>query len=169
MSLKSTLKSMALAGMTFAAGLGTHHLMQSKNDNSSDNQKARTYERSTISHQKKESYELHAGVLMPKVGESKKDYETRRIRLEKQENLLRQKLAENIRKQLADAQNKKISFRRIEALEDRLEEHETQAHYISYYTPEGQQKLKTYNDNQKAQGVSLGSSASVRRGRTYDF
>ena len=169
MGLKSTLKSMALAGMTFAAGLGTYHFAQSKGDNTSDNTKAKTYERSTISHQKQESYELHAGVLMPKAGENQQTYEQRRIRLEKQENLLRQKLAENIRHQLADAQKRKLSSRRIDALEDRLEEHETQAHYISYYTPEGQQKLKVYNENQGVQNSTVSSSASVRRGKTYDF
>ena len=169
MGLKSTLKSMALAGMTFAAGLGTYHFAQSKGENTSDNTKAKTYERSTVSHQHKETYELHAGVLMPKAGETQQAYEQRRSRLEKQENLLRQKLAENIRRKLADAQKRKLSSSRIDALEDRLEEHETQAHYISYYTAEGQQKLKVFNDNQKAQDSSVGSSASVRRGRTYDF
>ena len=163
MSLKTAVKSLLLAGATAGAALVGYQM--SKN-NSSENKENKT---TIIQRFEKESYELHAGVLMPKQGESQKDYEVRRTRLEKQENLLRQKLAENIRHQLIDAQKKKLSSSRIEALEDRLEEHETQAHYISYYTPEGQQKLKVYNDNQKAQSGSFVSSASVRRGRTYDF
>ena len=163
MKLKKTLKSMALAGMTFVAGLGTYHFSQSRSDNTEDT-KAKTYERSTVSRKKHETYELHAGVLMPKAGESPEDYELRRLRLEKEENQLKQKLAENIRRQIADAQAKKMSARRIDALETRLEEHEKKASYISYFTPEGQARLKTYNGN-KTRNVSEG----VRSGRTYDF
>ena len=150
------------AAVTMAGIMGAHAQTTTTYTRSADG-------RTTMTQSSYDKYELRAGVLMPKAGETQEAYEQRRIRLEKQENLLRQHLAENIRRQLAGAQKKKLSSTRIDMLEDRLEEHEKQAHYISYYTREGQQKLKIYNENQRAQKSSSVPSASVRRGRTYDF
>ena len=168
MNLRKTLKSMVLAGMTFVAGLGTYHFAQSKGENTSDNTKAKTYERSTVSTQKRETYEIRAGVLMPKAGESQESYEKRRVRLEKEENRLKEVLAENIRRQLAEAHSKKRSSFVINALEDRLEEHEKKACYISFYTPEGQTRLKGLNRGQSSSRAPV-SNGNVRQGRTYDF
>ena len=194
MDLKKTLKSVALAGMTFAAGFGAFHLTHQKSDKTPS--KAPTHEKVTVTqesipqdfsldeieesvpaiasssqrrvvtYQKEtyDTYELRSDVLIPKAGESQEDYEARRIRLEKEENQLKQKLAENIRRQLADAQAKKLSSWRIDALEDRLEEHEKKAEYISFYSSKGQAKLKAYNENQRRN-----SSVGVRSGRTYDL
>ena len=192
MDLKKTLKSVALAGMTFAAGFGAYHLTHQKptpskaptnekmtiaqkdapKDSSHDSVKAPVAskgslsQRRVVNYQKTtyDTYEVHAGVLMPFAGESQDDYEARRLRLETEENLLKQKLAENISRQLEEARAKKMSSRWIDALEDRLEEHEKKATYFSYYTSEGQARLKVYNENQ-ARNVSAG----VRSGRTYDF
>ena len=173
MTLNEKLKSFSKSGkawvlsaaVTMAGIFGAHAQTTTTYTRSSDGH-------TTITQSSHDKYELRAGVLMPKAGETQKAYEQRRIRLEKQENLLRQHLAENIRRQLADAQTRKLSSRRMEMLEDRLEEHEKKAHYISYFTPEGQQKLKVYNSNPlRAEAVQSNQSqtASVRRGRTYDF
>ena len=178
MKLKQTLKSMALAGMTFAAGLGTYLFAQSKGENTSDNTKAKTYVRLTISHQHKEFYEVRSDVLMPQKGESQSDYELRRTRLEKQNQLLHKKMAENARQRWEKLKREGASPRLISAAAKRYADHleGSKEIYYSYYTEIGQGKLKygnAYKGDGKIGGQHIQNSptaaASVRQGRTYDF
>jgi len=116
------------AAVSMAGILGAHAQTTTTYTHSPDG-------RTTMTQSSYDKYELRAGVLMPKTGETQQAYEQRRIRLEKQENVLRLKLAENIRRQLADAQKKKLSSTRIDMLEDRLEEHEKKsAIYFLFYS-----------------------------------
>ena len=177
MNLKKTLKSVALAGMTFVAGLGTYHFAQSKSDKVEDT-KAKTHERSTASYQKQETYEVHSNVLMPKAGESQQDYEARRVRLEKQNQLLHQKMAKKMRQRWEQLKREGASQRLIDAAAKRYADHLEGAKdiYYSYFTEIGQGKLKygnAYQGDGKIGGQHIQNSptaaASVRQGRTYDF
>lgn len=151
MKLKKTLKSVALVGMTFAAGFGAYHATHSKSEKGyTAPEKAKTYEGTTvISHQKTtyDSYEIRAGVLMPLPGETTTEYEARRVRLEKQENQLRLRMVSHYQERLAALRSQGANPRIITAVEDRLEELQKNVRYLSYITPEGQKKLKTFNEN----------------------
>lgn len=177
MNLKKTLKSMALAGMTFAAGVGAYHAGQSKSEKSDV---SGNYQTTTLT--TKDTYELQAGVLMPLTGESVSDYEARRLRLEKQENKLRQDLAKHYQTKLKQLESQNADDTLIEMCEDRLEENQKKASYFSYYSEAGQQKLKVFNDNQNRANATTGRSgvgyngnrnnvhsAGSRSGRSYDF
>lgn len=151
MNLKKTLKSVALAGMTFAAGFGAYHATHSKSEKRYPTSvKAETQERTTVQYQKMthDSYELRAGVLMPFVGETVADYEARRTRLEKQENRLRVRMLKHYQERLATLTAQKANPKMIAAVADRVEEYKNVAHYLSCYTPEGQKRLQDYNTNQ---------------------
>ena len=148
MSLKKTLKSVVLAGMTFAAGFGVYNVTHSK----PEKRYATPTKAKTVQYQKitQDTYELHAGVLMPLPGETMADYEARRARLEKQENQLRARVAHHYRERLAVLQAQKASPRMIEAMADRLDEYQKTARYLSYYSPEGQERLKVYNGQKQS-------------------
>ena len=168
MELKKTLKSVALAGMTFAAGFGAYHATHSKPEKRyTSSEKAKTYERTTAVHYQKttyDSYEVRAGVLMPLPGETTTEYEARRVRLEKQENQLRLRMMRHYQERLATLRSQKANPRIIDAVEDRLEELQKTVSYLSYNTPEGQKKLKVFNENQRQiKGKQL------RQGDVYDF
>ncbi len=167
--MSKTGKSILLAGATFLAGIGGAQAQTTDTYGSS----SRDRDSSVTHHQKVDHYELQGGVLMPKQGETLEAYEARLIRLQQQEQRLRNSLTKNMRSRLASLQAKNPKSYRIHSLENRLEENSKTAKYYSYYSPEGQQRLQELNNNKKHSVKNTSKSslktAGIHQGRTYDF
>ena len=102
----------------------------------------------TTSYQKtSESYELKNGVLMPNPGESRKDYEKRRLRLKKQDGNLHKLIPQITTSQLAPLKEENIDEQVVDLIEDALQEQSNQPQFISYYSADGKKRLKGLNNN----------------------
>ncbi len=171
MKLNEKLKGLSKSGkawilsatMTMAGIMGAHAQMASTYSSSYNG-------RTTMTQSTHDKYELKAGVLMPKVGESIQEYEARRIRLSKQTIKLHKRLAENSRRHIAHLKARGSSSRLIEMAEESLQDHLQKAKgYISYYSKEGQKRLKEFSLDQRSTNQGMSRPVPRRSMEIDDF
>ena len=106
---------------------------------------------------------------MPKAGETQKDYEERRVRLEKQNQLLHKKMAETARQRWEQLKREGASQRLVDAAAKSYADHLDGAKetYYSYYTEIGQGKLK-YGNAYKGNGQIGSQMINIKSQKYHD-